>query len=51
MSSAAIALDANILICAVLGKCVRELIRAHAATVKFFALMWRKRMVAVHGIL
>ena len=37
MSSAAIVLDANILIRAVLGKRVRELIQAHAATVKFFA--------------
>lgn len=37
MSSAAIVLDANILIRAVLGKRVRDLIQAHAATVKFFA--------------
>ena len=37
MSSAAIVLDANILIRAVLGKTVRELIQAHAATVKLFA--------------
>lgn len=37
MSSAAIVLDANILIRAVLGKRVRELIQAHAAAVKFFA--------------
>ena len=37
MSSAAIVLDANILIRAVLGKRVRELIQAHAANVKFFA--------------
>ena len=37
MSSAAIVLDANILIRAVLGKRVRELIQAHATTVKFFA--------------
>ena len=37
MSSAAIVLDANILIRAVLGKRVRELIQAHAASVKFFA--------------
>ena len=37
MSNAAIVLDANILIRAVLGQRVRELILAHAATVKFFA--------------
>lgn len=37
MSSAAIVLDANILIRAVLGKRVRDLIHAHAANVKFFA--------------
>ncbi|MBP6535619.1 MAG: nucleotide-binding protein [Xylophilus sp.] len=37
MSSAAIVLDANILIRAVLGQRVRTLIQAHAATVKFFA--------------
>ena len=37
MSSAAIVLDANILIRAVLGKRVRELIHSHAANVKFFA--------------
>lgn len=37
MSSAAIVLDANILIRAVLGQRVRELIQAHAAAVKFFA--------------
>ena len=37
MSSAAIVLDANILIRAVLGTRVRELIQTHAATVKFFA--------------
>ncbi len=37
MSRAPIVLDANILIRAVLGKRVRELIQAHAATVKFFA--------------
>lgn len=37
MSSAAIVLDANILIRAVLGKRVRDLIQAHAAGVKFFA--------------
>ena len=37
MSSAAIVLDANILIRAVLGKRVRELIQAHATTFKFFA--------------
>lgn len=37
MSSAAIILDANILIRAVLGTRVRELIQAHAAGVKFFA--------------
>ena len=37
MSSAAIVLDANILIRAVLGQRVRELIQAHASTVKFFA--------------
>jgi predicted nucleic acid-binding protein len=37
MSSAAIVLDANILIRAVLGTRVLELIQAHADTVKFFA--------------
>lgn len=37
MSGKAIILDANILIRAVLGKRVRELILEHAATVKFFA--------------
>jgi predicted nucleic acid-binding protein len=37
MSNKAIVLDANILIRAVLGKRVRELIVEHAATVKFFA--------------
>ena len=37
MNDAAIVLDANILIRAVLGQRVRELIRAHASTVKFFA--------------
>ena len=37
MSSAAIVLDANILIRAVLGQRVRTLIQAYAATVKFFA--------------
>lgn len=37
MSSLAIVLDANILIRGVLAKRVRELIQAHAATVKFFA--------------
>ena len=37
MSSAAIVLDANILIRAVLGQRVRELIQIHAATIKFFA--------------
>lgn len=37
MSSAAIVLDANILIRAVLGKRVRDLIQEHAVTVKFFA--------------
>lgn len=37
MSSAAIVLDANILIRAVLGKRVRDLIYTHAAHVKFFA--------------
>ena len=37
MSNAAIVLDANILIRAVLGKRVRELIHSHAANVKFFA--------------
>ena len=36
MSHKAIVLDANILIRAVLGKRVRELILEHAATVKFF---------------
>lgn len=37
MSNKAIVLDANILIRAVLGKRVRELLLANAATVKFFA--------------
>ena len=37
MSQKAIVLDANILIRAVLGKRVRELIHEHVATVKFFA--------------
>ena len=37
MSHKAIVLDANILIRAVLGKRVRELLLANAATVKFFA--------------
>jgi predicted nucleic acid-binding protein len=37
MSGKAIVLDANILIRAVLGKRVRELILSNAATVKFFA--------------
>ncbi|MBS0506124.1 MAG: nucleotide-binding protein [Proteobacteria bacterium] len=37
MSDAAIVLDANILIRAVLGQRVRELIRAHGSTVEFFA--------------
>lgn len=37
MTHKAIVLDANILIWAVLGKRVRELILANAATVKFFA--------------
>ena len=37
MSNRAIVLDANILIRAVLGKRVRELILENAATVKFFA--------------
>lgn len=37
MSNKAIVLDANILIRAVLGKRVRELLLAHAATVRFFA--------------
>ena len=37
MSKKAIVLDANILIRAVLGKRVRELIVAHAGTVQFFA--------------
>jgi len=37
MSDRAIVLDANILIRAVLGKRVRDLIQAHAANVKFFA--------------
>lgn len=37
MSGKAIVLDANILIRAVLGKRVRELIFEHAANVKFFA--------------
>ena len=37
MSNKAIVLDANILIRAVLGKRVRELLLAHAAAVRFFA--------------
>lgn len=37
MSNKAIVLDANILIRAVLGRTVRELIFRNAATVKFFA--------------
>ena len=37
MSQKAIVLDANILIRAVLGQRVRELIFEHAATVQFFA--------------
>ena len=37
MSGRAVVLDANILIRAVLGRRVRELIFEHAATVKFFA--------------
>jgi PIN domain len=37
MSGKAIVLDANILVRAVLGKRVRELIFYNAATVKFFA--------------
>ena len=37
MSHKAIVLDANILIRAVLGKRVRELLFEHAATVQFFA--------------
>ena len=37
MNRVAIVLDANILIRAVLGKRVRELIQAHAGSVKFFA--------------
>lgn len=37
MSSVAIVLDANILIRAVLGQRVRQLIQAHAAAVEFFA--------------
>ncbi len=37
MSNRAIVLDANILIRAVLGKRVRELIIENTATVKFFA--------------
>lgn len=37
MSSKAIVLDANILIRAVLGRRVRELLIQHASTVKFFA--------------
>jgi hypothetical protein len=37
MSSKAIVLDANILIRAVLGKRVRELIVSNAETVQFFA--------------
>lgn len=37
MSNKAIVLDANILVRAVLGKRVRELILEHAATIKFFA--------------
>jgi PIN domain len=37
MTTKAIVLDANILIRAVLGKRVRELIMQHSDTVKFFA--------------
>ena len=37
MKHVAIVLDANILIRAVLGKRVRELIQAHAGSVQFFA--------------
>ena len=37
MSTKALVLDANILIRAVLGKRVRELILAHAQTTQFFA--------------
>lgn len=37
MSSTTIVLDANILIRAVLGQRVRDLIQIHASTVKFFA--------------
>ena len=37
MSGKTIVLDANILIRAVLGKRVRELILEHAATIQFFA--------------
>lgn len=37
MSRVAIVLDANILVRAVLGNRVRELIQAHVANVKFFA--------------
>jgi hypothetical protein len=37
MSGKAIVLDANILICAVLGKKVRGLIFENAARVKFFS--------------
>lgn len=37
MSNKAIVLDANILIRAVLGRRVRELILEYSATVKFFA--------------
>ena len=41
MSGNAIVLDANILIRAVLGKRVRELIFDHAATVRFLHPTWR----------
>ena len=43
MSNKAIVLDANILIRAVLGKRVRDLLFQYAPTVKFFALLWRRR--------
>nr|WP_319564918.1 PIN domain-containing protein [uncultured Rhodoferax sp.] len=51
MNNKAIVLDANILIRAVLGKRVRELIVENAATVKFFApevATWTSDRVALY---
>lgn len=45
MSNKALVVDANILIRAVLGKRVRELVLDNAATVKFFAPTWLTRML------